>query len=225
MPSRVACLRQCLPTIPGIHQFSRCCSRTSAYETHCRATGRWLGLLCFYTSLVISLSFSLAPFIPCPCCLGSSLAGRVKFTNPYGAPRATSAPVLVLTSKIRLAPSFSSLFVVFQTAFCNRLSLFSFTTAAYVFIYLAESFYLFCHRFPSEICLPRRLTCCSLSASFIPTIFQQWYRPILQAIKRQKAAGCKTGTLLDDEEEKKATFSEERLAEILCVEATFESAR
>lgn len=115
---RVACLRQCLPTIPGIHQFSRCCSRTSAYETHCRATGRWLGLLCFYTSLVISLSFSLAPFIPCPCCLGSSLAGRVKFTNPYGAPRATSAPVLVLTSKIRLARSFSSLFVVFQTAFC-----------------------------------------------------------------------------------------------------------
>lgn len=141
---RVPYLRQCLPTISGVRQFSLLFAySTSAYETHCRATGRWLGLLCFYTSLVISLCLSLAPSIPRPCCLRSSLAGRVKFTNPYGAPRATSAPVLSSHFK-NPSCSFFSL-VVFQSRVSPLFFIFLF-----FFFFFSFNSVLFIYLFPSS---------------------------------------------------------------------------
>lgn len=65
--------------------LSGCRSRTSAYETHCRATGRWLGLLCFYTSLVISASFFLSS-------LREALSrAELNLLTHMAPPRATSA--------------------------------------------------------------------------------------------------------------------------------------
>lgn len=194
---RVPYLRQCLPTISGVrHFFSLLFAySTSAYETHCRATGRWLGLLCFYTSLVISrwlcLSLSLAPSIPRPCCLRSSLAGRVKFTNPYGAPRATSAPVPLSHFKnpscsffsLRrvLDPRFSIVFHFFLFFFFNSV----------LFIYLFPSSSSLALIFPrSKIFL--RLTCCPLSRFSIPTPSTLHYRSIGRYYKLYRAAkGCR----------------------------------
>ena len=86
------------------------------------------------------LVLSLEPLILHRCSVRSSLAGRVKFTNPYGAPRATSAPVLVLTSKIRPARSFFLLFVVFQTTlFLHRFPPFHLPRNSRVFIYPSTS--------------------------------------------------------------------------------------
>lgn len=160
-----------------------------------------------------NLSFSLELSIRC--CVRSSLAGRVKFTNPYGAP----SRHLCASSPSRFKNPLCSLpFSRVHPSFFFSLSLS--LTFFPVFIYLSTSstsdiqpkFFLSC-----------RLTCWpSVSVPSPTTVFQQRYRPILRAISGRQVPRQELFSTARRKRKKKKWRSRKRGWR---VETTVESAR
>ena len=218
-----------MPTIPGIRQFSRCCSRTSAYETHCRATGRWLGLLCFYTSLVISFSFSLSnrlfsivvPFEA----LSRAELNLLTHMAPLAPPLRQFS--FSLQKSVLLVPfsCFSSSFK--PRCFCIVFHLFiSPVTVVYLFILLPLPPVIFSRNFSIA---PFNLLalCLGPSPHYFPTAVSADITSYIGPAKRLPVLRQELFSTARKEKKKKenVAFSEERLAGILRVETTFESVR